>query len=135
MSRDINLTDDQYLELLQRIRSSLDNVPRVSGYDCTDIGNKSTDVNVGLCNEEFTTLDTALFPDEYPERLASKYREDHHRCPLDYRAMEQLTLQGCFYTCSYFKRGLKDIPTIKSLYDAEIKRVLTSGDPEGVQAD
>jgi len=116
--RNIHLTDEQYLELLKRARKHLDSVKKVESDDCTMPGNKYTDTNVGLCNDFLTTLDIAMWPDEFPHsRRTMKYRGTHHKCPLDTRPRTRKSQNGCFYTCRIFKGGLKDLKTIKKLYD------------------
>jgi hypothetical protein len=122
-NRDLYITDDQYLSLLKSIRAKLDFTNKASGFDCTDIGNKDTQCNVGMCSDEHTTKELALFPEQFPSRKAMKYTEQHHKCPLDWRPVSTEFRSGCFYTCMFFKRGLRNIETIKGLYDEEIARV------------
>jgi len=117
------LTDKQYLTLLKTIRAELDTGKKVSGYDCTDIGNKDTSFSFGLCCDDYTTLDTAMFPSEFPNRASMKYTKKYHKCPLDWRKLSEMDGRGCFYTCSFFQRGLKDKERIKKLYDDLIARV------------
>lgn len=110
------LTDKQYLDLLKRARNHLDTIDRVRSDDSNDIGNKYTGTNVGLCNDKgLCTQETAMFPEDWPHRKVIKYREHHHQCPLDWR--EDPDIQGCFYTCMVFRRGLSNIKTIKLLYE------------------
>lgn len=113
------LTDKQYYDLLKRARKSLDNIDRVSGYDCTVVGNKSTDTNIGLCDDSLTTKEIAKFPQYFPHNKALKYRKKHHKCPLDWRKEPEEF--GCFYKCLFFQKGLKDLEKIKELYDESLK--------------
>lgn len=113
------LSDSQYLSLLQTIKEAI-NTPNFKPiwYDCTDIGDKSTQTNCGLCNDNFTTKDMAMFPNEFPERKDMKYPKEYHKCPFDYRKKQ--SLNGCFYTCWFFKRHLTDINKIQDLVEQQI---------------
>lgn len=121
---DIFLTDKQYFWLLQKARDNLDKIEKAEGCDSTETGNKYTKTNIGLCNTDLTTLETALFPDQYPERKSLKYRKENHMCPLDSRSYKTT---GCFYTCLFFKNNLKDIGKIKLLYDKLIDSIRMGG--------
>lgn len=110
------LTDEQYKQLLEKIFAGLDEVEEVIAHDCDDLGCKDTQCNVGLCNDLLTTKETAMFPDEFPERMDMKYRQQHQRCPLDNRTASEMDFSGCFWTCAVFQDGLRDIAKIKSRY-------------------
>lgn len=123
MSNDLYLTDKQYYDLLIRVRKKLEEIPSIDGFDCTITGNKDTQVNVGLCSDEWTTKDNAMWPNDFPHRRSMKYRKYEHRCPLDWRPVSNLPRSGCFYTCRFFKRGMRDVRKAIVLYDREIERV------------
>ena len=114
------LTDKQYLELLKKARALLDRIDKAYAYDDTTIGCKSTDSNVGLCNEGLTTKEMAMWPEHFPSRLSRKYRQSNHKCPLDKRTDGDYQW-GCFYHCRVFQDGLKDVEEMKRLYDAAIE--------------
>ena len=123
MSNDLYFTDKQYLELLIRARKLLDRVDKVSCYDSTEIGNKYTESNVGLCNDEkLCTKEVALFPKEWPQRKDLKYLGNEQLCPLDSKV--KYNGQGCFYKCLIFQKGFKDIKKIKRLYEKKILKVI-----------
>lgn len=117
----IYLTDEQYLEVLHRGLKNLNKIKKVEGVDSTTIGDKYTETNVGLCNNALTTKETALWPDEFPNRDSMKYSEKHHSCPLDWRSKDEIDGNGCFFTCMFFKRNLRDLSQIKQLYKERIK--------------
>ena len=120
----MDLTDAQYKELLLKGRKLLNTLAKVDGEDCTMRGCKSTEANIGFCNEEgLATRETALFPHEWPQRKTLKYREEHHKCPLDKRDSGYSGSSGCFYHCRFFQDGLQDITTIKKLYDQVIAKL------------
>ncbi len=131
MKKVIHLTDEQYLDLLKRIRKTLDSITEVIAEDSTLIGNKYTEANVGLCTDKFTTRETALWPKQFdtigkvkydhPHMHSMKYRRTHHRCPLDNRRRPDIN--GCFYTCLLFQSKFKtpSIQEVKNLYDELIK--------------
>lgn len=126
MSKNLNHTDDQYLALLKRARTRLDTISSVDGYDSTEIGDKYTETNVGLCDESLTILETALFPEQWDEgRRTMKYLGGkgklQHICPLDTRWTAGGG--GCYYHCAFFRYGLRTIEKIKKLYALRIKEV------------
>lgn len=119
------LTDEQYLALIEeckKIAAKSDFNP--VGDDCTIPGMKSTESNCGLCNEDLTTLETALFPKDFPRRKSMKYRRDYHKCPLDMRAKPGLT--GCFYTCVLFNRRYRGYTR------EQIRELILAFDPKAV---
>ena len=137
------LTDEQYLDLMRRIRVDLNNIDNIEFDDCTIIGMKHTISNVGLCageetkagwaKDKYVTRETAMWQKdfdkigkvkwEYPQQFTMKYRGDKHRCPLDRRPNGGAN--GCFFTCMLFKPKPKESITlekIKRLYDKQIRR-------------
>ncbi len=121
------LTDEQHLMFLKKQRERLNHIDKATGIDSTTIGDKYTTTNVGMCDDSLTTKETALFPDEFPQRMSSKYTEKYHKCPLDKRKLSELGMNGCFHTCRFFKDGLRSITRIKLLYDELIKEVQEGG--------
>ena len=121
MDEDIFLTDQQYLTTLKLGRNLLNTIKKADGFDCNIIGCKNTETNIGLCNPELVTKETSL----WPERKVMKYRKNHHKCPLDWRTLDKLGTNGCFYTCRFFKKKEFNIENIKRLYDERILEVKT----------
>lgn len=125
--KDLRLTDEQYLRILQKIKATLaQNDFKVDCFDCTVTGCKSTDSNCGFCNDEYTDEDMALFPDQYPERKSMKYRQKNHRCPFDTRTEPGILGWGwsCFYECYLFKHlGKKgwSLPLMRKMVTQTIK--------------
>lgn len=109
--RDLELTDQQYRELLQRQLRRLQEGVEKTSVDSDMRGSKVTEFSWGLCSETlevYPTEDLQLFPDDFRDhgRIAPKYR-DHERqpCPLDIRSDKQRKedRNGCYYTCAHFK--------------------------------
>jgi len=127
----IRLTDIQYISILKQILEVVQ-TPNFKGtvYDSTTTGDKYTESNCGFCNEMFTTKDTALFPDEFPDRKSLKYREDHQRCPFDRRAMDNKDMNGCYYHCLLRKSdaGID----YKSLVEKRLEEICTKLDEDTV---
>lgn len=99
-----DMTDEQYLYSLRQLCDVVSTKP-VSGYDCTVIGNKSTECNWGFCSEDSTIWPIGKQP--------------HQPCPLDKELREN---SGCFYRCLYFQDGLRDKESVLRRYDAVIAR-------------
>lgn len=104
------LTNEQYLEILNVIEKELNKNINPNIFDNDTIGNKYTNSNIGFCNDNFTTYETALFPDDFLKfnRKTLKYRLKPHACPFDnrvrnlYEKEEDTSINlgsGCFYTC------------------------------------
>lgn len=117
MKENIYLTDNQYLKILDMIESKLSSNIKPEVMDSTSIGDKSTTSSIGFCNDEFTTLKTALFPDDFKKygRKSLKYRLNNHACPFDNRVREPHKKHGlmklgcgCYYTCCLTKNKLSN---------------------------
>jgi len=117
---ELYLTDEQYLRLLVKVKETV-NKPdfEVHRFDSTFPGDKYTESNCGLCNDEFCELDMALFPEQFPERKTTKYREQWHKCPFDTRPMTSEFKSGCFYTCYLFDKqyGEHDVELMKEMIE------------------
>lgn len=109
MSKELYLTDEQYVKLLDKVENLIHKYDSFQVVDSTEIGNKYTTSNVGLCNdEEMTDEDNAMFPEYFIKhgRTGTKYRQKHQLCPFDTRINNILTetpvnmFNGCYYTCS-----------------------------------
>lgn len=107
--------DKEYLKLLEKIVEKV-NDPNFKPkfFDCTDIGQKETWSNCGLCNESdysdestWTTKENAKFPDQLPSRRAFKDFRNYQQCPFDWRKNPDFT--GCFYTCYLFQNKRSSI--------------------------
>lgn len=110
--RDLYLTDQQYLDVLKRQLTLIENGAIATSEDCDDIGAKHTSFSWGLCSDERETWPSAelhLFPDDFRRsgRIAPKYLTGKQPCPLDTRTAEdrKTDLNGCYYTCAYFQSG------------------------------
>lgn len=128
MSEDnkLYLTDDQYRRILGKIEEVV-NSPNFAA-DCFNSnfpGDKYTTSNCGFCNDDFTELDTAIFPSQFPGRKSMKYRRENHKCPFDTRKDPGLLGWGCgcFSKCHLFEgqgeRGY-DLEVIREM----VKRLL-----------
>ena len=124
---ELYLTKKEYLIVLKKVRAKIAKMEKSGekawGYDDTTIGQKNTECNVGLCHDdpEIFTKEMNLWPEQYPERVAPKYLQDKHYCPLS----KVHHSDGCFYKCRFFKDKLEDLGAILALYDqriAELKR-------------
>jgi len=118
------LTNVEYLDLLKRAREYVRNLKVALGKDSDTVGSKYTWTNVGLCNEELTTKETALLPEQWEQcNRTMKYLKRHHKCPLDWREASMEVRSGCFYTCLFFQKKYKNIERIIALYDERIREV------------
>jgi len=136
----LELTNKQYHNLLLKIRNTV-NSPNFQPYcyDSTTIGDKYTESNCGLCNDAYTTLETALFPEEYKKygRRSRKYRKKNHKCPFDLRFGTDGKgfihyNWGCFYHCFLFGNGIEfkelgknkdDVDFIRKLVEETIEKL------------
>ena len=141
MKKDIYLTDEQYGKLLEKIKVAVSENTQFKVMDSTDIGNKYTTSNVGLCNDGFTELDTALFPEQFLEygRQSMKYTKIHHICPFD-RRLEHVEKDapvnfsnGCYYTCS-LKKKRNDKENLFRLVDKAKELLQTGTSKERIEA-
>lgn len=139
MNKKLYLTNKQYLDILDMIENKLNNKVNPNIYDNTIVGDKSTNSNIGLCNEEFTTLQTALFPNDYKKynRKDMKYTLNNHACPFDNRVRNPDNKNGsmnlgcgCYYTCclknnKYSNEKLKEYveDTRNKFLDGELDKI------------
>lgn len=129
-SKDIYLTDEQYKSILLKIKETVEQEGfQYSCIDSTTIGDKYTRSNCGMCNDNFTEKEMALFPDQFPGRKSMKYRQKHHKCPFDMRVESEHFDTGCFYHCCLFQDerriGRKpNIVEIRELVDKTIQEVM-----------
>lgn len=113
MDKGLYLTGEQYLGVLDRIESKINEVNTPMVCDSNTIGDKSVSSNIGFCNDDFTTLETSLFPDLFEKgRKEMKHRAKGQACPFDNRVRTKENLPGrlmtldcgCFYTCGLNSR-------------------------------
>lgn len=112
VSKELELTDEQYLRVLKKIGATLAQSDfKVGCSDCVVPGQRSTDSNCGFCNDAYTDEDMALFPAQFPARKSMKYRQENHRCPFDVRDNPGILGWGwsCFSECYLFRHlGKRD---------------------------
>lgn len=136
ISRPTRLSDDRYLAALRRFRDLVASGIALEGYDDNTTGNKSTEVNWGLCS-----YDPAQWPDPqdhvWPHRFTTEgrtaplYRQENQPCPFDHGRDDDVkpneVRNGCFWRCEFFKtRKYGPVPnqdTILARYDQIIARV------------
>lgn len=100
---DIYLTNKQYVEALERLKSIV-KTEKLYYYDDTTPGDKNTECSWGLCWESlklWPTKDLHLFPKDFPKRSSPKYTKQYHTCPNDYDPNNE---NGCFYHCKFFQK-------------------------------
>lgn len=120
------LTDEQYLDILYKIRMRVGSLGfRPSAFDSAFPGDKYTESNCGFCCGEFVTEETALFPEQFPERRSMKYRLDAHKCPFDMRETPDVLGWGwgCFSECYVFHCHPPDVQLMRTLVANRIKEV------------
>lgn len=136
---DSYLSDSQYLILLDKIYEKLKSTDKFELVDSNIIGNKYVASNIGFCNEDYTTIENALFIVDYIEykRKSLKYRDKLHACPFDNRVrnnMEKSSCSdfgsGCFYTCCLKKNISKE--DLKK-YVLDTKEKFLNGDLEKIR--
>ena len=126
--RDLYMSDDRYLAALKRIRGLIADGERLVAEDSDVTGDKWTHCSWGLCSMDkkaWPAPEDHLWPDQFEKhgRVAPKYRNEPHKCPMDRR--ENAGGSGCFYDCRVFKRRKDprvDRETALRLYDAEITK-------------
>lgn len=104
----IYLPQERYVAALERQRSRIEAGLELAGDDDTTPGCKSTECTWGLCSDEIEAWPDAkdhLWPDDFIKysRVAPLYREKNQLCPLDRRPAGNTDMNGCFYTCMFFK--------------------------------
>jgi hypothetical protein len=108
---ELYFTDLEYLQLLESKRRELDKVTKIVAVDSTELGNKYTESNVGICETK-------------------KYLKENHKCPLDNRRGPCDYSYGCFYFCAIFEaKKSPSIEKIKIRYDRrihEFKKVMNA---------
>jgi hypothetical protein len=82
--------------------------------DCMETGNKHTESNCGLCNDDFFDRDMDLHPEQFRRFRTPKYQLDHHKCPMDLRANGPFGF-GCFYDCYLFSNRMPTPEKIKEM--------------------
>lgn len=124
---ELHLTDEQYVRILKKMRRLLVDGFVVWRADSTFVGDKWTKSNAGFCNDELTDKDSAMWPENWPERKDMKYLQDKHKCPYDMRKEPGLLGwgSGCFSECYLFSlRNGHDLQLMRKLVDdliAEVK--------------
>ena len=119
------LSDTSYFTILKKIETKVndpDFSPRFE--DSTTIGEKHTISNCGFCNDDFTDLESAMWPADFPQRKDMKYRLEHHKCPFDMRITGDFNF-GCFYQCLLFKPS-KDMRGLNNKTKIEIMKQLVA---------
>ena len=127
MSKNIYFSDERYLAALKRIRDLIVGGLQFIKDDDNTPGNKHTECSWGLCSENkqaWPDSEDHLWPDQFLNqgRVAPKYLKIYQRCPLNMRVTSEMTMNGCFYTCSVFKnKGVKfDRNEVISRYNEQI---------------
>lgn len=102
----IHMTDQEYLDALERLKVLLDSGLPLHYEDSNVTGDKYNRCTWGLCSEVremWPKPEMHLWPDQFVSRgrIAPLYRQQHHLCPLDTRS--EGTGNGCFWTCRVFQ--------------------------------
>ncbi|WP_422928595.1 hypothetical protein [Singulisphaera sp. PoT] len=115
---DMYLTDAQHLHMLRVVRDRIAEGVPLDYYDDTTPGDKSMACNWGQCTDHGHTKSML-------RRGTPKYREKHHRCPLDQVNQEEKKHSGCFWRCLVFQRpgNLPSKEQALELYDIELGRL------------
>ena len=101
------MTDAEYMEIMENLKRFVRSGAKLSGFDDNTIGDKDTQCTWGLCGDNIKVYPKAsmhLWPDKFPERLAPKYTEEHHRCPFE-DPLGKDQMSGRFYRCRFFQQG------------------------------
>ena len=98
----LNLSDKMFLEALYKIKDIVNKKDfHPTSYSCEETGYKETKTNCGMCNQdELTTKENSLFPEQFPERRSLRYRKQNQQCPFDMR--KESESNGCYYSCYVF---------------------------------
>ncbi len=121
-NKEIYLTDPQYLKILHKIQVKVKEPGfKPNCFDSTALGDKYTESNCGLCCDDFTDKETAMWPNQFPERKSLKYRLEHHKCPFDERVESGFGFgMGCFYKCYLFSNRTYDVQLILKMVASQI---------------
>ena len=95
---DLFWTDEFYQKALNFLDTVFEKNPLLCLEDSTDIGNKYTYCNVGLCSRPIKNM------------ADGTYRKGHHKCPFDDRHNGETGTQrmsGCFWMCLLFQGKIR----------------------------
>jgi hypothetical protein len=113
----LDLPQGRYIAAMERQKARIEKGIKLTFYDDTTPGDKSTECSWGLCSEDKEAWPDAqdhLWPDQFLKdgRVAPKYPKKGNSCPLDARPTSKEFRRGCFFTCRVFNpvKGEK-IPT------------------------
>lgn len=119
----MDLTDEQYLGVLKRIRKAIAAGEALVAEDCTDIGNKYTVCTWGLCSDKleyYPTPDLHTHPDMLPSTYSKKWVPPDRKCPMRKKGIGPW---GCFYDCRVFRGKKPNREEAIKLYDDAIEEV------------
>lgn len=124
------LSTTRYVLALKRIRGIIAAGCGVNAYDCTIPGDKNTECDWGFCSESqrhWPDAQDHVFPVDFQRRgrPSPLGLGDGQKCPIDRRAPEDITVNGCFHSCRIFQAKRGETPTrdeALALYDHEIAR-------------
>jgi hypothetical protein len=124
--RKLDLTDEQFLATLKRIRQDIANGETLEYFDDTMVGNKDTQCTWGACcrrKDRWPDPATHLWPGDKRDEgkldiYGIKYRTDTQLCPMDKR--EKDNGMGCFYSCRVFQGPIPTREEAIQLFDLTI---------------
>lgn len=107
--RNLYLCNKSHLALLERLRTRIESGVPLTSVDSITPGDKYSHVSWGACTEDLEMWPDAadmLWPEQWPGRIAPKYRNDSQYCPMD-RDPDGGSF-GCFYRCRVFSPNKGD---------------------------
>ncbi len=109
-----NQGEGRYQDTLRRLRALIAGGSQLFYDDDTTMGNKSTVVSWGLCDDSldvYPEKNDHTFPNQFPGRSSPRNQPEKAYCPMDRLADAPPEIQakqensGCFYRCRVFKPG------------------------------
>lgn len=106
MDTNLYMNDAEYIQVLKNLRAYILSGAKLTYFDDTSPGNKSTECSWGLCGNNpkvYSEPHLHLWPEDFISRgqVAPKYFLNHHMCPFE-RQRNPDDHNGCFYRCWVF---------------------------------
>jgi hypothetical protein len=124
---ELYMSNERYLAALKRIRDIIASGVDVKAENSNAMGDKYSSCTWGLCDDgksHWPDAEDYLFSPGNRPWVATKYFKNGQHCPMDSAPPEDGHVEGCFWRCLVFNRGMKtpDRSEALQLFDAAIER-------------